>query len=320
MNLWAEEKSRLYDVFFDRIVAEQTQLCYRDLMARNLPEFCESALKNRARQIFSEHNVLKMHSSARFDLDKPAVRRAFQKLVDEIIHCTVFSARELGEILNDAVALQFDVIVRPRTKLPELLFQSSDICSKQDAAVVLAGFGQHRPFVKALIAEIDYWPTARLKKDDLEELATEVENQIYRDEPITAISRDVKMLLDFESIICEAKTIEIRSEIFYGMLDERNLQSYRDGLLADYTQASWRRSEIESALERFLLMGTLQGSLDEASTVHNRDSESHIRATLLEIGAYHRQFPDQLPTSALPKQSHNPGTAGLTGNYLNLPN
>jgi hypothetical protein len=295
MKAWHEEKASLCDVLLQRVLKDRQRLCYRDLTSSVLPEVCTSALRHRARQIFSEHSVLKMHSSARFDLDTASVRGAFQRLVDEIIEGTVFSDHEIGEIIHSAIDLQYDIIVRPREKLLELLFHNSDICSKQDSIVVLSGFGQHRRFIASLSEEIAYWPMAKLKRNDLEELAIEVEKNVYKQAPVSCLSDEIDLLLRFESGVYALPQTQIRTDILLGILAERNLQHYRTALLRDDENDLWQIAEIESAMESFLLMGGLHGDLNSAGdNVQNADSKDTFRTRLLETEESHGHVNDPL--------------------------
>ena len=223
----------------------------------------------------------------------PAIRKTFQCLTDAVMDSMYFSVDEVNNIMRSAISLQYDIIVRPRVKLFELLYQHSDICTKQDAVVVLSGFGQNRPFILSLIAEIDYWPTARLKKDDLEELALEVEQTVYREAPITGITREVTALMEFETSIWASPRSEIRSDVLFGMFEERNLQFFCSGLQDETGKQVWSTSEIESALERTLLIGAINSDAN-GNSLHNGYNENSIRATLLEIEQSQYAFVDKI--------------------------
>jgi hypothetical protein len=254
LNIWENEKRRLADILLQRAAASAETVPCHELIGCGFPELFELLAKNHARKIFDEFQPVALHAGPRYNLQSLRVQRQLTLLENQLVQETLFSKEEIKALAERAVNFQFDVLVRPRQKLLEVLYSSASERKPEDVLVVARGFGDERPFIRKLIRTFSKFDSEIVSREVLQELSSAAERAVYRESPISAFMLEIKLFTEFEAAITGRPCLTIASATVLGLLTERELYYQHAELTEEAaTKDCWTIPEVESALQRFWL-------------------------------------------------------------------
>lgn len=245
-EIWQNEKRRLAEGLHQRVLRGRDAAVCREFLGSGLPEIFEILARKHARRQAEE---------AFYSIDPTHVDLQSEIFRETILAATKITVDDLLRICRSAVNLQYDILVRPRATLCHLLFRSANERSRDDAIIIAEGFGPERPFIKKLVATLNELNSPQLFRDLFDTLTRATEQAVLRETPISSLLTDFKLLMNFESQATGETCAAISSPVLLGMLVERELDALADDLSQESAKASWTLAEIESALERFWLVG-----------------------------------------------------------------
>lgn len=272
-KLWTTEKRRLADVLFERVIKGRERIPYQEMVSCGFPEFFEACIRHRARKIFRTEDPVEVNTNDRYNIQETELKNQLLFLERVFVSATIFRREEIRAVADFAVNFQFDVIVRPRQTLEEILFRSSNSQNKSDVSVVLKGFGDSRLFVKKMLKKIEAMDSETIDQENFEGISRTVERQIYDETPLSALLDDVNSLIEFEASITGKEDRGVHSDVLLGMLEERDLYDMANELTPEASgKEFWSVAEIENALERYLLVGRLDhSSLPSTDSSNSKD-------------------------------------------------
>ena len=286
-EIWQNEKRRLADRLHQRLLQGRDAATCREFLGSGMPEIFEILARQHARRHAEE--VFYSINPTHVDLPACAGRQS-ETFRETILAATKISADDLLKICRSAVNLQYNILVAPRATLCHLLFSSANERRRDDTIVIAAGFGDDRPFIKKLVATLNELNSPQIFRDLFDTLTRTTEQAVLRETPISALLCDFKLLMDFESQTTGKTCAAVSSPVLLGMLVERELDALADDLAQESAkaslpmQASWTLAEIESALERFWLVGapTTVDAANNSDAVHENEVDEPARLAFVE--------------------------------------
>lgn len=253
-----QEKDRLTHRLIDNVSLSNEQAPLKRILEGKYPILFQELAKKEAYKILAYENPIELKTSKRFDFDGEKFKSQFSDLKKSILLELFFSAKEIKKFAKFSVWFQFDIIVKPRQTILNILFKQEKEVDKTTALDIIAGFGEDRPFVRKLIAALDNENTTKIQVEDINKLSEKTEKNVYKLTPISSFLIDVGLYLDFEiSITGDYQTL-FRSEILHEMFTKRGLGAVSKAIAAEEERDFWTITEIENAFERFLLVGNLE--------------------------------------------------------------
>jgi len=287
LAFWQQQKQHLVSALREKVVGDREQAIYRELVQEDLPEFFQVYLRNQARKIFQEERPVRLRASSRYDFGDPDLKKDLMTLRERIIAGTVFSQEELTRVIETSIHIQFDVLVRPRQTMEEMLFRNHSERQRQDIIVIVQGFGEERPFVRELLVELRSREDDQITSEEFHRLATQVEDRIYTIKPISTFLQELTSYLQFEKKVTSIERNTVSGAMVVGMLKERRLNDLAASLESEAeTKNEWPLNEIEAALEGVLLTRGLEMVEQKKET-----EEELLDEIVLESSAEEEQEP-----------------------------
>lgn len=253
-----QEKDRLTQRLIDDISLSNEQVPLKKILQKKYPLLFQERAKKEAYKILDQENPIELKTGKRFNFDGDIVKTQVSDLKKSILLELFFSAKEIKKFAKFSVWLQVDIIIKPRQTILNILFKKEKEIDKTVAMDIIAGFGEERPFIRKLIAALDNENTTKIQMEDINKLSEKIERNVYKLTPISSFLTDVGLYLDFEiSITGDSQTL-FRSEILQEMFTKRGLERVSKSIAAEEERDFWTITEIESAFERFLLVGNLE--------------------------------------------------------------
>ncbi|MFQ5636795.1 MAG: hypothetical protein ACE5IR_02230 [bacterium] len=257
LKLWESETSRLANSLFERVLNGHEKKAYREIVGHGFPEFFEAAVKQHAKKVIKTENPIRINLKDRFKRQNQEFDDRLSSLQEILATGTIFNKEELQPLAEYSIIFQFDVIVRPRQTLMDVLYSDSKPRKKTDVLVIAAGFGCERPFIAKTILALRNVEFDLIDQDKFDVISKAIEKQVYDEVPVSAFLRDVNLLMKLQKAAMGCRVNGLSPKTILGMLRERDLHEMAEGLkketLSD--EALWSPAKIENALQRYLLVG-----------------------------------------------------------------
>ncbi|MFQ5708871.1 MAG: hypothetical protein ACE5HO_15550 [bacterium] len=258
-ELWSREKDRLSDILTARVLYGKQRVSCREILQGNFPEIFKAYIKQQAHRIYLHENPIRVLPTDRFDLEKLPFDDELQALTESFVNETLFTRQEVHQFAKLTVHFKFDVMVRPRQTIERLLYEKTEAHNKDDLLVVLQGLGDDRPFIQKLLYFLENLDTDDIDYDRFKEITRFSEKEVYKSKPISAILIEISHLNELEESITGKNRPGIQTKWLLGMLLERGLNRMVEGLKEEVMAKSfWTYEEVENALERNLVVGSLE--------------------------------------------------------------
>jgi len=255
---WQDEKDRLIAELEKRILGRREQITVQEISAVPMPELLLAAFRNHAHSIVRRERPLVLQSSHRFVLDDDEIKTHLRRLRELLVDRLVMPRDEVIEVIVFAVRLQFDIITKPRATLVDLLYERALERDRDDIRTIVAGLGEQRPMISALLDLIGGYPEGPVNREAFIALCRRAEKTAYSDKPVTALMADLNDFTNFCSAIDGKPSNEVDNQTVLGILFERNLKELAEGLLPTLTQKDkWTLLEIEKILEHQIVSSGL---------------------------------------------------------------
>ncbi|MCG8608350.1 hypothetical protein MJD09_25610 [bacterium] len=233
----------------------------KDLLANPLPEIFLASAKIYAQITFEKETPFALNGHGRYDfcyVDQ--LKEKMKPLKEALLLATILTDDEVGQLSDFSARLQLDIYLRPRQALTTQLFKSKNVKLIEDVIIVAEGFDTDRPFVQKLIGFAESWQPETISRDQFEDVARRLEQKTYKETPVSALLKDMNLLLEFQhAILADASVVQ--TQVLLAMLQNRNLNGMFDEISRyDVDKRSWSLDEVEHALERFLLVGPMESS------------------------------------------------------------
>jgi len=265
---WQDEKDRLIAELEKKILGRREQITIQEISAVPLPELVLAAFRNHARSIVRRERPLVLQSTHRFLLEDDEIKAHLRRLRRLLLDRLVLPRDEVLEIIVFAVRLQFDVITKPRAALVDLLFERALERDREDIRTIVAGLGEQRPMISALLDLIGGYPAGPVNREAFVALCRRAEKMAYSEKPVSALMTDFHDLINFCSAVDGTPLTAIDNQTVLGILFERNLKGLAEQLLPALTQKEkWTLPEIEMVLEHQIVSDGLALPADQTPQV-----------------------------------------------------
>ena len=255
---WQDEKDRLIAELEKKILGRREQITIQEISAAPMPELLLAAFRNYAHGIVRRERPLVLQGSHRFVLDDDEIKAHLRHLRELLIDRLVMPRDEVIEVIVFALRLQFDVITKPRAALVDLLYERALERDRDDIRTIVAGLGEQRPMISALLDLIGGYPAGSVNREAFVALCRRAEKTAYGDKPVTALLADLHDFTSFCGAIAGKPITEVDNQTVLGILFERNLKELAEGLLPTLTQKDkWTLAEIEKILEHQIVSSGL---------------------------------------------------------------
>ncbi len=282
------------DRYVSRLVARATggqgRNVLRLILDQELPRIFKNRLLAFASEVFLDEQPVELKASARYDHGDPRLAAQKNQLQKELIRATFVTQAELRTISEKAVQEEVDLLLRPRQKLLDELFADKGGAEEEDVLATLAEHAKSRSAVTAILAAISGQRHENMLRQEAELLLKRAERKHYEHSPISALLSEINAYLEFESLVMGEDVSTLHPTILLTMLKERNLLGlYREYGQVGKEKARWTLPEIESTLQRYILIGSDEQDLslpdDGSANTESPLSNFDLLSDLLRVPA-----------------------------------
>ncbi len=206
------------------LAPQMTQIPLNYLLTRNIPGWVKHFFDQEV-EIWIREEADKFSSSERFDYDLPEVRVLIDKILDILKQTATFDLNQFNRLLERAIKLERDYLIRPHQTLTQFLFKDSFVITTMDVYDMLKYFDKFQYYKDALTDYFNLKYLREISENQFKELIDEIDRQVFEKDPVTTIIKTVKTIIDF---LNEGRppSDTIPMDILFQALRDRNLHDY----------------------------------------------------------------------------------------------
>ncbi|MFZ0389769.1 MAG: hypothetical protein WAN36_04870 [Calditrichia bacterium] len=196
------------------------------LMTRKVPDSVKHFF-NQEVEIWLREEDEKFSSSDRFDYDVPEVRMRIDEIFDVLKQNATFHITKFNQLLERAIKLHSNYLIRPHWTLTHFLFKDSMVITTIEVYDMLKYFDKFQYYKTALSDYFNLKYMQEISQQQFEDLISGIDKRVFGAEPVETTIKTVKAILNF---INEGRSNS--QQIPLDVLEE----AFRDRNLTEYTQ------------------------------------------------------------------------------------
>ena len=231
------------------------------LMTLDIPQSIKHFMDQEV-ELWLREEEQKFETSERFDYDQPQVRMLIDQIFDHLKQNAYFEITKFNHLLERAIKLELNFIVRPHRTLAQFIFKDDRVVSTIEVYDTLKYFFKFEYYKNAIS---DYFNTKYLREIDQEQfvdLIDQIDQKAFETDRLDTTLKTVKSIM---SVIGEARQEDIEKlsvDILYDALNDRNLEDYSQ--LVQKVKDESEMSELTFAeIEKLLRENKLPGEEEE---------------------------------------------------------
>lgn len=194
------------------------------LMTRNIPQAVKHYFDQEVENWIREEQD-KIFASERFDYERPEVRLLLDQIFDILKNTASFSLIKFNQLLERAIKLEANYLIRPHTTLRQFLFKDSPIISTIQVYDTLKYFTHLNYYKDALTQYFNKKYMKEISEPQFAELIRQIDEQVFSKNPVQAVLKITKSILNF---LNEGRTpsTALPIQVLIEAYEDRNLTTY----------------------------------------------------------------------------------------------
>ena len=166
------------------------------LLTRDIPNSVKHFFDQEV-ELWLREESKKFTSSERFDYDLPEVQVLLDKIFDILKQTASFSLNQFNRLLERAIKLEANYLIRPHQTLTQFLFKDSPIIRTMDVYDMLKYFDKFEYYKDALTDYFNLKYLQEISEPQFRELIEGIDRQVYSNRPVETVLQTVKTIVNF---------------------------------------------------------------------------------------------------------------------------
>lgn len=166
--------------------------------------------------------------SERFDYDEPQVRMLIDKIFDHLQDNAVFSLTQFNHLLERAIKLELNYVVKPHRTLTQFIFRNNETVSTMEVYDTLKYFSNFEYYKNALSDYFNAKYLHSISKDQFTELIESIDKEAFGKNTLETTLSTIKAIMDAIGEAQQADIRELPIDVLYDALSDRKLQEYTE--------------------------------------------------------------------------------------------
>ncbi len=206
------------------VTPQMTQIALNYILTCNIPDSVKHFFDQEV-EIWLREESDKFVSNERFNYEIPEVRVLIDKIFDVLKQTATFHINKFNQLLERAIKLEANYLIRPHQTLTQFLFKNSHVITTMEVYDMLKYFQKLNYYKDALTDYFNLKYLREISQNQFEELIAGIDKQVFEDDRLNTTLQTVKAITNFlnegrdesESIPCD---------ILINAFEDRNLDDY----------------------------------------------------------------------------------------------
>jgi len=206
------------------ITPQMTQIALNYILTCNIPDSVKHFFDQEV-EIWLREESDKFVSNERFNYEIPEVRVLIDKIFDVLKQTATFHINKFNQLLERAIKLEANYLIRPHQTLTQFLFKNSHVITTMEVYDMLKYFQKLNYYKDALTDYFNLKYLREISQNQFEELIAGIDKQVFEDDRLNTTLQTVKAIINFLNEGREA-TENIPCDILINAFEDRNLNDY----------------------------------------------------------------------------------------------
>lgn len=222
------------------------------IITRNIPESIKHFF-NQEVEIWLRDEAEKFSSSDKFDYDAPEIQMLVDKIFDKLKQTATFSMNKFNLLLERAVKLEANYLLRPHQTLTQFLFRDNITITTIEVYNTLKYFEKFTYYKDAFTEYFNKKYLREISQSQFEELINGVDEQVFSKNPIEMTLQVTKAIVNFLNEGQDINIDKIPLDIVAAAFTDRKLDNFSS--LIEKEQSAGTTEITISELEQMLRNG-----------------------------------------------------------------
>lgn len=202
---------------------ERIPLAY--IFTRNIPDSIKHFFDQEV-EMWIREEAEKFSASERFDYQTPEVQVLVDKIFDVLKQTAAFHINQFNRLLERAIKLEANYLIRPHQTLTQFLFKDNFVVSTIEVYDMLKYFDKFQYYKDALTDYFNLKYLRQISQAQFEELIRGIDQQVYAKGPVETVLQTVKIINNFVNEGRPAPTDVLDIKMLLVILKDRNLDGF----------------------------------------------------------------------------------------------
>lgn len=195
------------------------------IFTRNIPHSVKHFFDQEV-EIWIREESDKFSSSERFNYEMPEVQMLIDKIFDTLKQTATFSPNQFNRLLERAIKLQANYLIRPQQTLTQFLFKDSSLVTTIEVYDMLKYFDKFQYYKDALTDYFNLKYMREISQNQFQELITAIDQQVYGRTPVETALQTIKTILNFINEGRPKASDSISARMLAIIFKDRNLSDF----------------------------------------------------------------------------------------------
>lgn len=219
-----------------------------------IPPFVKLLFQNRVEEYLIRETPLSFKSTPHFDLRPEDIERFKTPILESLREIAIFSQEEVEEILQEALVLRLEYLIKPVSTIEQVLFEKTSRVAIVDLEKRLYPYAKVLSYTDELIRECKRLGYPEIEKDEYQQLMGSILEKKSAENPLAWVLCDFSVLTEFLSETKGEEVVRVEGNVLKAFFEDRKLIPFRRVLEVEMKlgKEDFDAGDLEVMLKRYL--------------------------------------------------------------------
>ena len=252
--MWENETVVLATSLRKRLLGDASSVRFGKISSdTGIPVFIQVQFQNRVEKYLKEESPLTLQNTPHFQFREEELALLRGRFMDAFRETATFDVKEIDQILQEALTVKLDYLVKPSATMRKLLFNGITSVSVKALEDVLSPFTKVLPYAETLVKTCRNHQLSALEQDNYGNMMENVFQEIFSGNPIQAVLSDYASLHEFLSETKGETVLKSEGNLLLDFFSDRNLWGFRRAVEVEMKlgRADFDATALEMTLKRY---------------------------------------------------------------------
>ncbi len=253
--MWENETVVLVISLKKRILGGEQKARFSRISSDNaIPPFIKTLFQQKVETYLVAESPFSVQITPHFELkpeDLDGMKFRFQEVLRE---AAIFPAKEVEDILREALVLRLDYLIKPADTMRRMLFDKRDRVTLSQMEQILDPYAKLLPYAERFLNECRRMSHNTVETDEYSKIIVDLFHQMLNGESLKVVLHDFSVLTDFLSETKGEEVVRVDGDLLQEFLADRNLWNFRRALDIELKlgKDDFDAVDLELTLKRYL--------------------------------------------------------------------
>lgn len=195
------------------------------LFTRDIPDSIKHFFDQEV-ELWIREEAEKFSADGRFNYEMPEVQMLIDKIFDTLKQTATFHINQFNRLLERAIKLEANYLIRPQQTLSQFLFKDSQVITTIEVYDMLKYFDKFQYYKDALTDYFNLKYLREISQTQFQELISAIDRQVYSQKPVEKALQTIKTVTNFINEGRPESTDALSPRILYMIFKDRHLDEF----------------------------------------------------------------------------------------------